>query len=263
MVGGGTRLVPVRVDDQGIDVPAGELAGKDAKVAYVTPSHQYPLGVTMSLPRRLALLDWATRSGAWIIEDDYDSEYQYTGRPLPALQGLDKEERVIYIGTFSKVLFPSLRLGYLIVPSSLVDAFSAAESHTACFCPLIEQVVLAEFITEGHFARHIRRMRSLYAERQAVLIQSAKRDLEGLLEINPARAGMQLIGWLPKGANDQDVSRRAARAGIDVRPLSFYCMEARLRPGLLIGYTGISVPAIRLGIRKLSRVLGSGKDGAR
>jgi GntR family transcriptional regulator / MocR family aminotransferase len=257
LIGAGATLMPVPVDDQGIDVAVGESTCEDAKIVYVTPSHQYPLGVTMSLRRRLALLDWATRAGAWIIEDDYDSEYQYTGRPLPALQGLDKEERVIYVGTFSKVLFPSLRLGYLIVPDNLVDAFSAAQSHTAYFCPLIEQIVLAEFIMEGHFSRHIRRMRKLYQERQAVLLESAKSELDGLLEVDPARAGMHLIGWLPKDANDQVVSRRAAEAGIDVRPLSFYCIEAKRRPGLLLGYTGISEAEIRLGARKLAGILGT------
>lgn len=255
LVGAGTRLVPVPVDEQGLDVAAGESVCADARVAYVTPSHQYPLGVTMSLARRLALLDWATRSGAWIIEDDYDSEYQYTGRPLAALQGLDKEDRVIYVGTFSKVLFPSLRLGYLIVPGNLVDTFSAAHAHTSYFCPLIEQVVLTDFITEGHFSRHIRRMRRLYEERQAVLVQSAESDLGGLLEVSPARAGMHLIGWLPDTVNDQDVSRRAARGGIDVRPLSFYCIEAKHRPGLLLGYTGIPEAEIRLGVRRLADIL--------
>lgn len=257
LLGAGAKLVPVPVDEQGLDVLAGESACAEARVAYVTPSHQYPLGVTMSLARRLTLLDWATRSGAWIIEDDYDSEYQYTGRPLAALQGLDKEERVIYIGTFSKVLFPSLRLGYLIVPRNLINTFSVAHAHTSYFCPLVEQVVLTDFITEGHFARHIRRMRRLYEERQAVLVRSVGSELDGLLEVSSARAGMHLIGWLPDDANDQDVSRLAAMAGIDVRPLSFYCIEARRRPGLLLGYTGIKVAEIRLGVRKLAKILRS------
>jgi GntR family transcriptional regulator/MocR family aminotransferase len=257
LVGAGARLVPVRVDEEGLNVAAGESACRDARVAYVTPSHQYPLGSTMSLARRLRLLDWANRCGSWIIEDDYDSEFQYTGRPLTALQGLDKEERVIYLGTFSKVLFPSLRLGYVIVPGTLVDTFTAAHSHSAYCCPLIEQVVLTEFITEGHFSRHIRRMRRLYQERQSELVQSAGKELGGLLEVNPARAGMHLIGWLREDLNDRVLSREAARAGVDVRPLSFYCIESRLRPGLLLGYTGISKAEIRLGLRKLAKVLRS------
>jgi GntR family transcriptional regulator/MocR family aminotransferase len=259
LLGAGARLVPVPVDEQGLDVAAAESASIEARVAYVTPSHQYPLGVTMSLARRLALLGWATRSDAWIIEDDYDSEYQYTGRPLAALQGLDKDERVIYVGTFSKVLFPALRLGYLIVPSSLVDAFTAAHSHAAYFCPLIEQGVLAEFITEGHFSRHIRRMRRLYEERQMVLVESARRALGGLLKVDAAPAGMHLVGWLPESIDDQVVSRRAAIAGVDVRPLSFYCFEKSKRSGLLLGYTGISGAEIRLGVQKLARVLDSAR----
>ena len=255
LLGAGAKLVPVRVDEDGLDVAAGESACREARVVYVTPSHQYPLGVTMTLARRLALLDWANRNACWIIEDDYDSEYQYTGRPLTALQGLDKEERVIYLGTFSKVLFPSLRLGYVIVPRNLVDIFAAAHSHSAYCCPLIEQVALTDFITEGHFARHIRRMRRLYQERQDELVQRAGKELAGLLEVSPARAGMHLLGWLPDKLSDQAVSRQAARAGVDVRPLSFYCIDSRRAPGLLLGYTGISTAEIRLGLRKLASVL--------
>jgi GntR family transcriptional regulator / MocR family aminotransferase len=261
LLGAGAKLAPIPVDEQGLDVAAGESICREARVAYVTPSHQYPLGITMSLARRLALLDWATRSDAWIIEDDYDSEYRYTGRPLAALQGLDKEDRVIYIGTFSKVLFPSLRLGYLVVPTDLVDIFSAAHAHTACYSPLINQAVLADFITEGHFARHIRRMRGLYEQRQSLLVQCAERELGRLLEVRPAGAGMHLIGWLPGDANDQVVSRHAAKAGIDVRPLSFYCIEARHRGGLLLGYTGIPEAEIKLGAQKLATVLRSALSG--
>jgi GntR family transcriptional regulator/MocR family aminotransferase len=261
LLGAGAKLVPIPVDEQGLDVVAGESICGEARVAYVTPSHQFPLGVTMSLARRLALLDWATRCGAWIIEDDYDSEYRYTGRPLAALQGLDKEDRVIYIGTFSKVLFPSLRLGYLIVPTDLVDIFSAAHAHTACYSPLVNQAVLADFITEGHFARHIRRMRGLYEERQSVLVRCAERELDQLLEVRPARAGMHLIGWLRRDANDQVVSRHAAKAGIDVRPLSFYCIEVKHRGGLLLGYTGIPEAEIQLGVQKLATILRSVLSG--
>ena len=261
LLGAGAKLVPIPVDEQGLDVVAGESICGEARVAYVTPSHQFPLGVTMSLARRLALLDWAMRCGAWIIEDDYDSEYRYTGRPLAALQGLDKEDRVIYIGTFSKVLFPSLRLGYLVVPTDLVDIFNAAHAHTACYSPLINQAVLADFITEGHFARHIRRMRGLYEERQSVLVRCAERELDQLLEVRPARAGMHLIGWLLGDANDQVVSRHAAKAGIDVRPLSFYCIEVKHRGGLLLGYTGIPEAEIQLGVQKLATILRSVLSG--
>ena len=255
LLGSGAQLVPVPVDDQGLDVGAGEALRSGAKLAYVTPSHQYPLGIMMSLSRRLALLAWASRSGSWILEDDYDSEYRYSGRPLTALQGLDTEGRVIYVGTFSKVLLPALRLGYLVVPTDLVDAFTAAHSHSAYNSPPIEQAILAHFINEGHFARHIRKMRALYQERQAALIEAASRELDGLLEVNAAEAGMHLIGWLPDKMNDQFVSRKAASSGVDVRPLSFYCIEAKHRPGLLLGYTGVQEAEIFQGAKKLATSL--------
>lgn len=255
LLGSGVKLVPVPVDDQGLDVRTGEASGKGAKLAYVTPSHQYPLGITMSLARRLALLAWASRSGSWVLEDDYDSEYRYAGRPLAALQGIDNEGRVIYVGTFSKVLLPALRLGYLVVPADLVDAFTAAHSHSAYNSPPIEQAILSDFINEGYFARHIIKMRALYQERQAILIGAASRELDGLLEVNPAEAGMHLIGWLPDKANDQFISRQAASVGVDVRPLSFYCIEAKHRPGLLFGYTGVQADEIYEGVKKLAKLL--------
>jgi GntR family transcriptional regulator/MocR family aminotransferase len=255
LLGSGARLAPVPVDDQGLDVAAGEALCSGAKLAYVTPSHQYPLGVTMSLGRRLALLAWASRSGSWILEDDYDSEYRYSGRPLTALQGLDTEGRVIYVGTFSKVLLPALRLGYLVVPTDLIDAFIAAHSHSAYNSPPIEQAILAGFISDGHFARHVRRMRALYQERQAILIEAAERELYGLLEVNTAEAGMHLIGWLPNNVSDQSISRHAASVGVDVLPLSFYCIEAKQRPGLLLGYTGIQAAEVIRGAKKLAAAL--------
>jgi DNA-binding transcriptional MocR family regulator len=156
----------------------------------------------MSLSRRLALLEWAQRVGAWILEDDYDSEYRYIGRPLPALQGLDKENRTVYLGTLSKTLFPSLRLGYLVVPPDLVDAFVAAKALADRHARSVEQAVLAAFIMDGHFDRHIRRTRLLYAERQAALVDAAAKYLGGLLEVRPAEAGMHLIGYLPEGKDD-------------------------------------------------------------
>ncbi len=164
MTGAGAVPVPVPVDEEGLDVETGTKQEADARLACVTPSHQYPLGATMSLSRRLALLDWAERRDVWVIEDDYDSEYRYNGRPLEAFQGLDTGGRVIYVGTFSKVLFPSLRLGYLVVAPDLVESFTAARELADRHSPLIEQAVLARFMSEGHFARHVRRMRKLYGD---------------------------------------------------------------------------------------------------
>ncbi len=184
------------------------------------PSHQYPLGVTMSLARRLELLRWAGRSFAWVLEDDYDSEYRYSGRPLEALQGLDTEGRVIYVGTFSKVLFPSLRLGYPVLPPDLVDAFTAARELSDRQPPGLDQVVLAHFMAEGHFARHVRRMRSLYAARQVLLVEEGGRRLSGLLDVPPAGAGMHLVGRLPAAEDDREASPRAAELGVEAPHLA-------------------------------------------
>jgi len=251
-VGAGARLVPVPIDKEGLDVTAGARAAPDARLAYVSPSHQYPLGVTMSLARRLALLEWASRSGAWIIEDDYDSEYRYRGRPLAALQGLDKEGRVIYLGTFSKVLFPSLRIGYIVAPPDLVDAFAAARGVLSRFTPSMDQAVITDFINDGHFARHIRRMRTLYAERQAVLVETARRELDGLLEVNPHDAGIHLVAWLADGADDLKLSEAASDAGVEAQALSSFSVKHRMRAGLLMGYAGYDERQIRVGVRKLA-----------
>ena len=209
----------------------------------------------MSLTRRLALLAGAQRAGAWIIEDDYDSEYRYAGRPLASLQGLDTAHRVIYLGTFSKVLFPALRLGYLVVPPDLVDAFTALRALVDRHSRLLDQAVLADFITEGHFARHIRRMRVLYAERQGYLLEASRRKLGGLLEIEAAEAGMHLPGWLPAGVDDVAASQRAEDQGIEAPPLSSYSIEPLRQGALLLGYANCSPQEIDQGLDTLARVL--------
>jgi GntR family transcriptional regulator/MocR family aminotransferase len=252
----GLRVAAVPLDAEGLDVHAAETRAPGARLAYVTPSHQYPLGVTMSLARRLALLAWAGRARAFILEDDYDSEYRYAGRPLAALQGLDGARRVIYLGTFSKVLFPALRLGYLVVPPDLVDAFTAARALTDRHSPSVTQAVLADFIADGHFARHIRRTRALYAERQAALVAAAARDLAGALRVSPSEAGMHLVGWLPPGADDRAASAAAAAAGVDVPPLTAFRARGRGPGGLLLGYAGLSPGEIRDGVRRLAAALG-------
>jgi len=256
LLAAGARLVPVPVDKEGLEVSVGKERAADARLAYVSPSHQYPLGATMSLPRRLELLAWAGRAGSWVLEDDYDSEYRYMGRPLEALQGLDTEGRVIYLGTFSKVLSPALRLGYLVVPPDLVDPFTAARELADRHSPSVEQAVLARFIAEGHFARHVRRMRVLYAERQAALVQAIGRDLPGLLDVRPAEAGMHLVGWLPEGADDREAARRAAAKGVEATALSMYGSEPSPRGGLLLGYAAVGEEEIRVGVRRLAAALG-------
>ncbi len=248
--------MPVPVDAEGLDVEAGVAREPGARLAFVTPSHQFPLGATMGLARRLELLRWAERSEAWILEDDYDSEYRYSGRPLEALQGLDGAGRVVYVGTFSKVLFPSLRLGYLVVPPDLVDAFVTARELSDRQPPGVDQAVLAEFIAEGHFARHLRRTRALYAERQAVLVEEAHDRLSGRLEVGPAEAGMHLVGWLPPEENDAEASRRAAGHGVEAPAVSLYGETADGRGGLLLGYAAVGDAEIRDGVRRLAAALG-------
>lgn len=251
----GASIVPVPIDDEGFDLQTARKRSRHARLIYVTPSHQFPLGVTMSLSRRLSLLEWARERDAFIIEDDYNSEYRYSGRPLASLQGLDRDGRVIYVGTFSKTIFPALRLGYLVVPADLMGVFAAARALTDLHSPVIEQAVLAEFISERHFARHIRRMRGLYEARQQCLVEEAQKNLSGMLELARANAGMHLIGWLPDGVSDREVSRRAAEVGLNLASVSAYCIDQKLRGGLLLGYTAYDEKHIRQGVKRLLRVL--------
>jgi len=207
------------------------------------------------MARRLSLLAWASEAGAWIVEDDYDGEFRYVGRPLAALQGIDRANRVIYLGTVSKVLFPAVRLGYLVVPPDLVNVFIAAHLFTDIHPPLLEQVTLATFLHEGHFVRHIRQMRQLYQERQVTLVDLARETLAGKLELQPAVAGMHLIGWLPGKQDDRQVARAAARVWVDVSPLSLYALEGNERPGILLGYTAVGAEEMRAGLQRLASVL--------
>jgi GntR family transcriptional regulator/MocR family aminotransferase len=190
-----------------------------------------------------------------VIEDDYDGEFRYRGRPLQALQGLDREGRVIYVGTFSKVLFPALRLGYMVLPGDLVDAFASAHRMCMRFSPTIEQAVLADFIAEGHFARHVRRMRALYSERRAILVEAVEKRLGGLLEVDADEAGMHLVGWLPEGADAADVSREVLKRGVEAPPLSAFSLSEPQRPGLLLGYAAVPPHGIRFGVRRLAEAI--------
>jgi GntR family transcriptional regulator/MocR family aminotransferase len=252
----GARLVPVPVDEEGLRVTDGIRHAPGARLAYVSPSHQFPLGVTMSLERRLALLQWAERSGAWILEDDYDSEFRYDQRPLCSLQGLDTGGRVLYVGTLSKVLFPGLRLGYLIVPPDLVDAFCAARQFSDGGAPVMTQLVLADFMHEGHFERHIRRMRNLYRERRDALVDAVARHLGGILTLTRTEGGMHMVGWLDGRKSDRIAARRAAENGVDVLPLSAFDVTRRRKPGLLLGYPAFTPGQIEEAIERLARALG-------
>jgi GntR family transcriptional regulator / MocR family aminotransferase len=249
----GAKVTAVRLDDDGMKVRARSLRG--SRLVYVTPGHQFPLGITMSLPRRLELLEWARKSGALIFEDDYDSEYRYSGPPIPALQGFDRHGLVIFAGSFSKVLFPSLRLGYVVIPPDLISLFAATISLTTRHAPLPEQAVLCDFITEGHFGRHLRRMREVYAERLSVLLEEAQEKLAGLLQISEIEAGLQTVGWLREGINDESATRAAAARGVEVFPLSWYIRGRVAREGLQLGFAAVDAREIRRGVRDLAAAL--------
>jgi GntR family transcriptional regulator/MocR family aminotransferase len=252
----GLQVEPVPVDREGLSVAEGIARAPDARAAYVTPSNQFPMSVTMSATRRLSLLDWAHRNDAWIVEDDYDSEFRYAGRPLAALQGLDQEGRVIYLGTFSKMLFPALRLAYVVVPTGLADVVCAAQVVETGFPPTVDQAVLTDFLFEGHFARHVRTMRSIYAERQEVLRDAVRARLDGLLTVRASPAGIHLVGQLAEGIDDRAATVAAMRHGVRVAPLSgFFLGPSDGRRGLLLGYAAPDLQEIGEGVDRLAKAL--------
>jgi GntR family transcriptional regulator/MocR family aminotransferase len=236
LIAAGCRIIPVPVDGDGMSVAAGIQRFPQARAAFVTPSHQYPLGATMSASRRLQLLNWAQSSGAWVIEDDYDSEYRFESRPVASMQGLDVNARVIYIGTFSKVLFPSLRIGYIVIPVDLVERFIAFRFTMDIFPPYLYQEVLADFMQMGHFGRHLRRMRQLYSERRTALVEAIQSEFGDMLEIHGAEAGMHLAVTLPEGFNDTEISERAAKLGLWLPRLSPCYFEENARQGFVLGF---------------------------
>lgn len=251
----GCRLVPVPVDEEGIDVRQGVRLCRNARAAFVTPSHQFPLGMTMTLSRRLELLGWAAKEGAWIIEDDYDSEFRYDSKPLASLQGMDTNARVIYVGTFSKVLFPALRLGYVVIPKDLVPQFQAVRKAIDLGCAGFEQSVVAEFMRHGQLARHIRTMRMLYRDRRSTLVRSLQRCLGDRAEIVGSEAGLHLV-LLPKGLkNDIELSLRAAQQHLWLWPLSA-CYHAKpALQGLVLGFANTDIDEIHRATRKLMNLL--------
>ena len=253
----GATICPVPIDAEGLDLNAGRQRCPKPRLVYVTPAHQFPLGVTMSLPRRLSLLEWARRSKTVIFEDDYDSEYRYSGRPVPALQGLDRGGVVIFAGSFTNVLFPALRLGYVVVPHNMVDIFAAAESVSTHHPPLIEQAILCDFIREGHFARHVRRMRELYAERLGVLIEASRAQLKGLLELINIEAGLRTVGWLQGKISDERAAQAAAERDVEVVPLSRYAYGRINRQGLVLGFAAVDARELKRGVQDLAQALES------
>src|SRR5499427_6259070 len=268
LVGAGARIVPVPVDDEGMSVTAGARVAPRARLVYVTPSNQFPLGVPMSLARRLALLRWASAARAWILEDDYDSEFRYGARPIPCLHGLDEDGRVIYAGSFSKTLFPALRLGFLIVPSDLqkrlVRARRAADVHP----PILEQAALADLIGEGHFDRHLRRMRSVYRERLEAFIDAADHWCGGVLALRPVRTGLHAVAELA-GVDAERVFHEAAARGVEVMPLSHYFFgrprtiagSQRSTNAILLGFASVRPDALRRGMERLAAAIDAAERG--
>jgi GntR family transcriptional regulator/MocR family aminotransferase len=233
------EVAPIRVDGEGIVVSEGVAVAPDARAAVVTPAHQSPLSVTLSLARRMALLDWAANSGSWIIEDDYDGEYRYVSRPLPALKSLDRDGRVIYAGTFSKVLFPSLRLAYLVVPEALIDRFEEIGHAFVGGSPDLTQAIVTAFIREGHFARHIQRMRKLYAERRTITATGLMSVLSDHVSVDAQPGGMHLVLRLRPGQTDRELVGRMRDDGLYAEALTDWTTEGDGAPGLLVNFTNI------------------------
>lgn len=233
------KIVPVPVDENGLMVEEGKRLSPYAKFAMVTPSHQSPLGVTLSLERRMALLEWASSAGSWIIEDDYDSEFRYQGRPLPALKSLDRNDRVIYAGTFSKVLFPGLRLAYVVAPASAVARFQAVSSNLNAGCSYLFQAGVADFIAEGHFSRHLKKMRLLYAERRAVTQRVFQEILGDRIRIDLRPGGLHMLAQLADHEDDVMIAEKARELGLATHALSRWYINAKSQQGLLLGFANV------------------------
>jgi GntR family transcriptional regulator/MocR family aminotransferase len=256
----GCRLVPVPVDLEGMDVSFAMKRAARARAAFVTPSHQYPLGSTMSASRRIQLLNWAQSAGAWIVEDDYDSEYRFESFPVPSLHGLDMNSRVIYIGTFSKVLFPSLRLGYIVAPRDLVDRFVAVRFAMDIFPPYLYQEVLTDFIGEGHFTRHLRKMRQVYRDRRTALVENLAREFPSGtgFDVHGAEAGMHLTMTLPEGLSDMEISAKAAKERLWLWPLSPSYLGDKPRQGFILGYGSTPPDLVPQTVRQLRSLFSEG-----
>lgn len=254
LAGHGAVVRPVPVDAEGLDVGGGAACWPRARLLITTPTHQFPTGVRMSLRRRVALLDWARAQDGWVVEDDYDGEFQYGAHRIPALTSLPGAERVLYVGTFSKTLHPGLRLGFIVLPHALVPAFAAARALADRHAPGDVQAVLARFIAEGHLLRHLNRMRELYPRRQALLIEALADATDGAVRLAPSDHGMHLLLRAPDGHDDRALADRAGQRGVLLAPLSRYALESR-GTGWLFGYAGYDEPVLRQSVARLAPLL--------
>jgi GntR family transcriptional regulator/MocR family aminotransferase len=253
----GGRLVPATVDPDGIRIPQTTPGKRAPRVAYVTPSHQFPTGVVLPIARRLQLLEWASRVGAFVIEDDYDGEYRYEGPPLQALAGLDREGRVIYVGTFSKTLFPALRLAYLVLPEALVEPIVAAKAIGDTGTATLSQLALADFISQGHFERHLRRTNASNAVRRNTLVDAIHQEFGERAELCGANAGLHLLAWVRgrDGGMIADAGHKAQRAGVGLYTVEPFYLKPPRRTGIVLGYAPLREREIREGIRRLAAAL--------
>jgi GntR family transcriptional regulator / MocR family aminotransferase len=251
----GANVIPIPVDGDGIDVASGIKSSPTARMVYVTPANQFPLGIVMSAERRVELLSWAAGAGAWIIEDEYDAEYRYSGKPLASLHSVDRSGSVIYVGTFTKMLFNAVRIGFVVVPERLSEAFRVARSFLDRHAPTLDQAVLTEFINEGHFGHHVRKMRQLYADRSQLLAEEAKRRLSGLLDVQHAQAGMCTVAWIKIPVTEMVLTQRAEQLGLEVAPMSLFVNRYEQKPALFLGFAGCNASEIKRGVSVLEAVL--------
>jgi GntR family transcriptional regulator/MocR family aminotransferase len=251
----GASVIPIPVDGAGIDVARGIKSSPAARLVYVTPANQFPLGTVMSAERRVELLSWAARAGAWIIEDEYDAEYRYSGKPLASLHSLDRSGSVIYVGTFTKMLFNALRIGFIVVPERVGEAFRIARSFFDRHAPTLDQAVLTEFINEGHFGHHVRKMRQVYSERSQLLAEEANTRLSGLLDVQHAQAGMCTVAWIKTRVTEMVLTRRAKQVGLEVIPISSFVAKYEQKPALFLGFAGCNASEIKRGVSALEAIL--------
>jgi GntR family transcriptional regulator/MocR family aminotransferase len=248
-------VIPIPVDRDGIDVTKGIKSSPAARLVYVTPANQFPLGTVMSAERRVELLSWAARAGAWIIEDEYDAEYRYSGKPIASLHSLDRSGSVIYVGTFTKMLFNALRIGFIVIPERVGEAFRIARSFIDRHAPTLDQAVLTEFINEGHFGHHVRKMRQVYSDRSQLLAEEANRRLSGLLDVEHAQSGMCTVAWIKTRVTELVLTRRAEQVGLEVFPISSCVNKYEQKPALMLGFAGCNASEIKRGVSVLEAIL--------